>query len=103
MTSQTQKFIGLRDVLALHFRCKNCGASLSVSPEEYRKRYKQGFLNSCPMCSTSWALVNGSSCEIDVTKFVDAIETLRRTLEKQEGAFPAGFSLSLAIKDEKGE
>jgi hypothetical protein len=103
MTSQTQKFIELADILALHFRCKNCGASLSMSPREYEKRQKPGMLNSCPMCSSSWAVVNGSSCEVTVTEFVKSLEKLIQVLGKQQGAFPAGFSLSLAIRDGENE
>jgi hypothetical protein len=103
MTSQTQKFIQLTDVLALHFRCNSCGASLSVSPNEYKRRQKQGFLSSCPICNGSWASVNGSSVEPVITKFVESFENLNQVLEKKEGAFPVGFSLFLAIKDEKSE
>ena len=38
-----------------------------------------------------------------IRKFVDALESLNQVLEKKVGAFPVGFSLFLAIKDEKNE
>jgi hypothetical protein len=102
MTTQTKKFIELADMLALHFSCKNCDATLTVSIDrEFGKKEEFGLLNTCPVCKNPWASVNGSSCEASIKEFVDAFRKLSLTLGPQAGAFPAGFSLTLEVKAEK--
>lgn len=97
MTSQTKKFIELSDIIALRLECKNqkCKATLTTSVRDFRK----GTLSACPVCKEPWATVNGSSCELAVSEFMQAFHKLEGMLGG-EGHFPAGFSLTLEIKEE---
>jgi hypothetical protein len=98
MMTEIKRFIELRDVLSLRLSCKNCGADLLVSPQEYSKRRsKAAFLSVCPICASPWAEVSGSTCEPTIAKFIDAFITLSQC----ESVFPVGFSLSLEVKCEK--
>jgi|SRR5579872_1749796 len=96
MTSQTKKFIELSDIIALRLECKNqeCKATLITSARDFRK----GTLNACPVCKEPWAIVNGGSCELAVSDFMQAFHKLESML--CAGNFPAGFSLMLEIKEE---
>lgn len=98
MTEETKKFIELSDVLALRLECKYCGSGLSISSyRDLMKREEQGKLSNCPVCSREWASVSGSTCEMTIGQFVDCLNKLRGTLK----TFPAGFVLTLEIKNEK--
>jgi len=101
MTTQAKKLIDLPDVVALHFTCKNCEATMSVSPQEYdARKKKEGSLQACPLCSSPWALVGGATCEPIIGRFVEGLLKLMGTLAG-EHAFPVGFGLRLEVKDEE--
>jgi hypothetical protein len=103
MTAQAKKFIELSDVLALHFVCKECGATMSISPREYQgRKKKEGSLQKCPLCGSGWALVGNSSCEPQIAKFVDALLDLTQTTNGGQGSLPVGFALHLEVKDDNG-
>ncbi len=97
MTSQTKKFIELCDILALHFECKDCKATLTVSASQ---SLRDGTLYNCPACKESWALVNGGGCELTIKEFLAAFQKLQNTLSGEPGSFPAGFLLRVEIKEE---
>ena len=100
MTSQTKRFIELSDVLALHFECKRCKATLTVPilREELRTALK-----SCPNCREDWAVINGSSYALMFEQFVEQLNKIRNVLNgrpPEVPAAPVGFSFSLEIKEE---
>jgi hypothetical protein len=99
VTTQTKKLIELSDILALHFKCKHndCKAALTISALH---DLRTGTLYSCPVCKESWALVNGSGCELTIKDFLCAFQKLQSTLSDKSGAFPAGFALRLEVKEE---
>jgi hypothetical protein len=98
MTEETKKFIELSDVLALRLECRHCGSGLLISSgRDMMKREEQGKLNNCPVCGREWASVSGSSCEMTIAQFVDCLNKLRATLK----TFPAGFIMTLEVKDAK--
>ncbi len=101
MTSQSRKFIELSDILALNFTCKHCKSAISVLLGEYQKKKREGVIGHCPVCSNPWARISGATCELNVERFVEGIIDMERTLGAQPGAFPAGFSLTIEIKDDK--
>jgi len=99
MTTQTKKFIELSDILALRFECKECHSELLISSlRDISKREQQGKLNTCPVCRKEWASVNGSTCELAIAEFLTELNKLRGLLGTHQGAFPAGFSLTVEIK-----
>jgi hypothetical protein len=97
MTSQTKKFIELSDIIALRFECKNqkCKSTLTTSVRDFR----QGTLNACPVCKNPWATVNGGSCELAISDFMQAFHKMEKMLGSG-GEFPAGFSITLEVKEE---
>jgi hypothetical protein len=98
MTSQTQKFIELCDILALKLECKSCHSSLAIPSERHMAaREEIGKLGSCPICRAPWAILGGSSYEPLIIEFVSALNKLR-------GAFnnaPIGFNLTLEVTGEE--
>jgi transcription elongation factor Elf1 len=102
MTTQTKRFIELSDILALRFECKECHSELLVSSlQDISKRDEQGKLNNCPVCRKPWASIGGSTCELAIAEFLTALNKLRGMLGIHQGAFPAGFSLTVEIKDKE--
>jgi transcription elongation factor Elf1 len=98
MTEETKKFIELSDVLSLRLECRHCGSGLSISScRDMMRREEQGKLSNCPVCGREWASIGGSSCEMTIAQFVDCLNKLRGTLK----SFPAGFLLTLEIKNER--
>jgi hypothetical protein len=99
MTTQTKKFLELSDILALRFECKKCGSELLISSlRDISNRDEQGKLSNCPVCRNPWASVGGSTCELAIAEFLTVLNKLRGMLGTHEGAFPAGFALTVEIK-----
>jgi len=98
MTSQTKKFIELTDMLSLRFECKHCNSELLISS---LRDLELGTLNNCPVCGRPWASINGSTCEPTIAEFLTALNKLRVTVGRHENVFPAGFNLTIEIKDDK--
>lgn len=97
MTEETKKFIELSDILSLRLECKRCESELLISSlRDMLRREEEGKLNNCPVCGREWASVSGSSCELTIAQFLDSLNKLRSTLK----TFPAGFLLTLEIKNE---
>ncbi len=97
MTSETKKFIELSDILSLRFKCKHCESELLISSlRDIGKREDLGKLSNCPTCGREWASVNGSTCEMTISRFLEVLNKLRETL----GTFPTGFLLTVEVKNE---
>lgn len=104
MTTQTKKFIELSDILALRFECKECHSELLVSSlQDISKRNEQGKLSNCPVCRRPWASISGSTCELTIAEFLTSLNRLRGMIGTHEGAFPAGFSLTVEIEGKEEE
>ena len=98
MTSQTQKFIELSDILALKLECKHCGSALTVpSSRDMTRREDMGKLSSCPVCQMPWASLGGATYEPLIAKFVSTLNEIRRTFKDA----PIGFTLTLEVQGEK--
>jgi hypothetical protein len=102
MTTQTKRFIELSDILALRFECKECHSELLVSSlQDISKREELGKLNNCPVCRKPWASISGSTCELTIAEFLTALNKLRGLIGTHRDAFPAGFVLTVEIKDKE--
>jgi hypothetical protein len=98
MTSQTKKFIELSDVISLRLKCKSCASELLIpSSRDIDNREEQGKLSECPVCRKDWALVNGSTCESTIAKFMSSLNKLRAEMK----SFPAGFFLAFEINNDE--
>jgi hypothetical protein len=98
MTSQTQKFIELSDIVALKLECKHCGSALAIpSSRDMTRREDVGKLSSCPVCQMPWATLGGATYEPLIAKFVSALNEIRRTFKDA----PIGFTLTFEVTGEK--
>jgi hypothetical protein len=98
MTSQTQKFIELSDILALKLECKHCGSALAIpSSRDMAGREDIGKLSTCPVCRMPWASLGGSTYEPLIVKFVSALNEIRRTFKDA----PIGFTLTFEVSGDK--
>src|ERR1700728_202448 len=96
MTTQTQTFIELSDILTLKFTCDDCGCTLSVPvTRDLSKNEEKGKLDVCPMCRTAWLSHGQNSYLPAVAGFLAGLNTLQMTLSQK-----LGFSLALEIKQE---
>jgi hypothetical protein len=70
MTTQTQQFIELSDVIALRCECRHCKAVLLIPiPGDIN-----GALLKCPKCKHEWAgQEHVGTKEPDVQRFVDSL------------------------------
>ena len=101
MTSQMKQFIELSDMLSLRFECKHCKSELLLpSARDLSEKEECGRLNKCPACDKPWASINGSTCQPAIGKFLESLNTLRGMLGIHQGAFPAGFNLTIEVKKE---
>jgi hypothetical protein len=103
MTTQTKKFIELRDLLGLRFQCNECGASLFLP---FSQNVNAARLRSCPHCNHPWLSVTigaagGSSIEGDVSKLVDAVMRLASHFDGTPGGFPVGCSLAIEVTSDQ--
>jgi hypothetical protein len=73
MTTQTQQFIELSDVIALRCECRHCKAVLLIPiPGDIN-----GALLKCPKCKHEWAgQEHVGTKEPDVQRFVDSLRFL---------------------------
>ena len=100
MTSQTQKFIELTDILSFRFECKNedCGATLSLpARKEIGPTHP---LYKCPYCGSQWPMIGqfsgpsrlgGEDFETLIRELMDVIHRI--------GIAPLGFRMTLEIAD----
>jgi hypothetical protein len=97
MTSQTQKFIELSDILALKLECKHCESVLAIpSSRDMARREDVGKLSICPVCQRPWATLGGATYEPLIAKFVSALNEMRNAFKDA----PIGFTLTLEISSD---
>jgi hypothetical protein len=71
MTTQTQQFIELSDLIALRCECKNCRTVVLVP---IPTGTLDGALSKCPKCKQAWAkLDTGESHEPDIDRFLGSL------------------------------
>lgn len=90
MTSKTRHYIEVSDIVALHFECKECRATLIL-------RLTKDLGNSilqCPVCRKGWAQLENSNLEWVVREFVQKCERLASELPQ------FGFNLSLELSSD---
>jgi hypothetical protein len=97
MTSQTQKFIEMSDIIGLRFQCthQDCGAVLLLSmtkPLEVKR------LATCPHCNRPWLRTNGGTVELLLAECMEKLRTLDSELKGYKG-----ISLMLEVKQEPKE
>ncbi len=76
---------------------------LVSSLQDISKRTEHGKLSNCPVCRKPWASVSGSTCELTIAEFLTALNRLRGLIGTHDGAFPAGFSLTVEIEGREQE
>ena len=96
MTTQTQTFIELSDILTLKFTCDDCGCTLSIPvTRDLSKKEEMDKLATCPMCRRFWTSHGQTSYHPAIAGFLTGLNTLQLTLSKK-----LGFSLAVEIKQE---
>jgi ribosomal protein L44E len=105
MTSQTKKFIGVSDIVALRLECKKCGTSILVDIEREDGPINDllgvanYLLTACPTCQERWTKQadRNSAWDSEIKSLVSKMRDLR----KAESGF--GCLVSFEIKDEKSD
>jgi hypothetical protein len=98
MTSETQRFIELSDILSLKLKCKGCGSALTIpSTRQMAMREELGKLSTCPICRKPWATLEGSTYEPLIIEFVSSLNKLRTAFKDA----PIGFALTFEVADEE--
>lgn len=93
MTSQTQQFIELSDIVALRCECRNpeCRTVLLLP----LSGALNGASQKCPKCKTAWSgYEHASSHEPDIQRFVDSLKYISQ--------LKLGCTLMLEIKNTLG-
>ncbi len=94
MTSQTNHYIELSDILGLRFECKTCGTSVSFPLSQNFDLLK---LNDCPSCGKPWvSFPMGASIKGEIEGVIKAIVRLSGALSP-EGKFPTQLALKLEV------
>jgi hypothetical protein len=98
MTTKTNRYIEVSDILGLRFECKKCGTAVSFPvPNMYDYRR----LQSCPNCKEPWTRsTDGSSIEAELTKAIEYLGMLRGLLHP-ESKFKTELSLFLEVPSDR--
>jgi uncharacterized paraquat-inducible protein A len=83
----TQTYIGLEDLKALRFACRNCPAVLTLPFEPNAGKA----LKKCPKCGNGWAVAENTSFEAEIDAFARSASELLPHLKTM------GFTLSIEI------
>ena len=96
MTSQLKKFIELQDMVGVHFECRRCHATLTLSLSADASN--RSFV-ACPNCQESWArTLDGASIELTIQEFLNGFKKLSDALSRwNEHKKNGGFFLSLEL------
>jgi hypothetical protein len=97
MTSQTKKFIEMRDIIGLRLQCTHteCQATLLLP---LSKAIDVNRLIVCPHCQRPWIRTNGDTMEPLIATCMDKLKTLANELKNYKG-----LSLMLEIKSDEAE
>ena len=90
MTSQTKYLIDFSDILALAFKCRTCGGSVSMPISSYAKENK---LKTCPSCDEPW--LEGSAVET-YDKLRATLRGIAEEMKRKEGS-KGGFTLAIEV------
>jgi len=99
MSSQTQYFIELGDVLALRFKCKHCETIVSLPMSAKDKRMEM--LGACPNCNEPWLLSCNVSIVPAVAELTAALLKLTAIIQERDKSPDTGVSLMLEVKHDE--
>jgi len=95
MTTQTRRFIELKDILALRFDCRKCGASVSVPFGDCQR-----IPSSCSNCLCDFTdTLRGDSTQKILGEFATSLKHVARIVGDRSFV----FSLEIAAEDGKAE
>jgi hypothetical protein len=98
MTSKTNRYVELSDILSLRFECKQCGAAISL-PLSNVCDYQR--LESCPNCTKPWIRrPDGSSIKDELKNAIGHLAILRGLLEPAS-KFKTELSLFLEVPSDR--
>jgi hypothetical protein len=98
MTIKTKQFIGIEDIVAMQFECKECNATFSLDLE---KSIRTSSIGACPNCNAGWAnLSTGKSIDPTIQGFIDSFKNLKRVLAHAETLTDKQFTFWLEVKRE---
>src|SRR5438046_6983916 len=91
MTVQTKYLIEISDIVALRCECKNqeCQTTLLIT---LASTATNEVFRACPKCKSPWAKFGDSTFELEIRKFIDAMDSMGKIAKN------LGFSLTLEIK-----
>jgi hypothetical protein len=104
MTSETRKFIGVSDIIALRLECRSCGCSLLIDvsrdggPVENLMLKENFTLAKCPTCSHPWTAnqIGGVvGWDSEIKEFLRKMRALKQVEEK------FGCAITLEIRNEE--
>jgi ribosomal protein S27AE len=104
MTSQTQTFIELSDILSVRVECGKCQSTVTIP---ITREMNLGGMRRCSNCGNAWLAVEMTSIEEQVK---DCAATIRATVDELRNWHKTlatmgskGFSLTLEIQPEPPE
>jgi hypothetical protein len=98
MTIKTKQYIGIEDIIAMQFECKECNATVSLDLE---KPIRTSNLGTCPNCNAGWAtLSSGKSIDPTIQAFIDSFKNLKRVFAHAETLTDKQFTFWLEVKRE---
>ncbi len=95
MTTQTRRFIELKDILALRFDCRKCGASISVPMGDCHR-----IPSACSNCLGDFTNgFGGDSTGKVLGEFANSLKHVVRLVDDR----PFVFSLEIVAENEKAK
>lgn len=103
MTSETKRFIGVPDIIALRLECRSCGCSLLIDvsrddgPVQNLVLKENYTLSKCPTCGHPWTTTQiggASGWDSEIKDFLRKMRELKKAEEK------FGCAIALEIKNE---
>lgn len=82
MTFDKKCLIDPSDVVALHFECSNCHASVVVPIQAGLSSYAANTVDGgCELCHTNWGITSQSAEHKTIAAFAQALEKLASVME----------------------
>ena len=97
MTTQTRRYIELKDILALRFECRKCGGAISIPLADWQR-----IPSICPNCTvefTGTLREGGDSTQHILKEFRNALRNIARIVDNK----PLALSLEIPGDKEKAE
>jgi|SRR5580658_2589170 hypothetical protein len=89
MTTQTNQYADLRDILGLRFQCKKCQSVISLPPSQIIGRIP----HSCVNCEREWSPHSSR----EVSEALEMLLGALRTFQRFNDSPNVGFSFSLEL------